>query len=248
MGRHLGLIIFLLFVVWQIISAVINSVNANKQQQRAQDLAKQRRGEADASGDEQTTPQSRLDDLAARRKAQLEELRRRRETGGTETTMVAGPTAAPQQRIDPTLRTASPGRSSNPSPGSSSSSSQRPTQPPPTRTTRRAQSDPWRDRKDAMQREQDAKKARQAQQKTKLEKQRQAQQATASAQQEAAVVQRQRVRADRAARDAAEEAALLVPEVDSIRSKVHDTNALREMFIIKELLDRPLSLRNPEQP
>lgn len=223
MGQRLGLIIFLLVVVWQIVSAIINQANANKQQKQAEDSARTRR-ESQASSDpeaaEAASPRSRVDKLAARRKAQLEELRKRRDKERQQArtsqsrstqTRVGSQQQAPQQ------------------------SRQGPTPQHGTAHAPRSRNNPWQPRKEAESRPHAAEAKSSTQEASTRE--------TAEAK---ARVERQAARARLVYEpDASTEEAQSAFRSDigkSLRSK----RELRRLFVMKELLDRPLSLRSPE--
>ena len=100
MGQWLGLILFIAFILWQVVAQVAQYSAKKQQQERMREAAAQRRRQRPGEppqpppvrgGGQAASPQSRarIEDLAARRKAQLEELRRRRAQKG----------AAPQVRI-----------------------------------------------------------------------------------------------------------------------------------------------------
>lgn len=237
MGRYLGLILFTLFVVWQVLTAILNQINANKQQQRAEELAKQRReaaGTTTAEGDG-AGGKSRIDDLAARRKAQLEELRRRREAGrsaqpttqarvGGPATGTAGSTgvAAPTASRDRAIRIEPVGRERKP--------------------------DPWQARKqEAQRRERDAK--REQAQRPQVRAAQQSQQQQLAARERMAQQQRAAMQAAAQAEKAAATEAASIPATSiahAIRRRFSDPQQLREAFILKELLDPPVSIRSDQ--
>lgn len=229
MPRNLGLIIFLLFIVWQVVSAIINQINANKQQQRSEELARQRRQTTGgASTAEESKPSRRVDDLAARRKAQLEELRQRREAeSGQNRSTVQTRVGGTSGGMSPTIKSA-------------------PTSPQTESPKRRREQDPWQARQDAIKRQRNEELTRKAEQ---------ARASQIGAAQQRAYREQAAAEADarRRARQAEQksiEAGETPPAVegDSIRRMMHRRATLREMFVMKELLDQPVSLRESSVP
>ena len=94
MSRHFFLIIFVLWAAWQLVGSLVEKAGKKQQDQRLKELTAQRQrqlaaqagrpagaglsGGGGAEGPRGTGVADRLEGLAARRKAQLEELRRRR--------------------------------------------------------------------------------------------------------------------------------------------------------------------------
>lgn len=89
MTKNLTFIVIVVIVLWQIVYGLIQKAAKERQQDRMRQLADQRRRQQGTSSPPRTAPSpprqsaatrlgSRLEDLAERRKAQLEELRRRR--------------------------------------------------------------------------------------------------------------------------------------------------------------------------
>ena len=107
MGRYIW-IVFVGIAVWQVISTVIEKATKKQQEQRLRELAAQRQRQLSArGGGHQPSPLEarpapavaaksaleRVEDLASRRRAQLDELRRRRAArkGGPAELRTAGP-------------------------------------------------------------------------------------------------------------------------------------------------------------
>lgn len=239
-GRLISLFV-LITIVYQVITLIINQANAKKERERARELSRQKGGQArpterdrqsDASSAQTresaaSAPgrQSRLDDLAARRQQQLEELRRRAR-GASSGAQVRTGTGAPRQGRTPTLGPGStPRQSSQAGPGNV-----------------------------AARIEQDA-AARRERKKREYDRQVRAQQARQREQEEALTVQRasdqraalaasaaaQRVQDEEAARQLAAPDATL----SSLTRALRDRRSLRQAIILNELLNPPLSLRDP---
>ena len=82
MGKQLGLIIFLLFIVSQVVRAIMDRANKSRQEQQLHEAAAQRRQQMASRGasPSMTEAPDRAAELAARRRTQLQELRRRAAT------------------------------------------------------------------------------------------------------------------------------------------------------------------------
>jgi len=247
--------IILVSVAWQVINSIIENAAKRKEQQRVRELAHRRRGTsgpvtsagitaqapeyARVSAPPTAAPasprmQTRAEELAARRQAQLEELRKRR-------TGQARPTAPAQVRIAPQV----------PVTGS---------QGIPTMQGRRGQAivsrqaDP-----DSIRRVQEAERLRQLQQQRRRQQEMlEAQQAEAREEAmadarrraERAAAQR-RIEAARAAARESRAVPSVIPGLIDMRitagdlqAMLRDRRTIRELFVLKELLDPPLAARN----
>jgi len=244
--KYAGLIVVLIVVV-QVIAGLVQQATKKQQQERARELAEQRRrqsggGEGGRGGGSPTRPvgrvqvqtgtaePSRLETLAARRKAQLEELRRRRtaqvRAGASQvkTGRAAVPAAAPAAKSTAMPRVK-------------------------TIATLKADHGAIRAREaaEARRRQETGQRARQAEEESARRKQ----------------LERQRRAADRAKRKRKQEAAVQAAarakveavdvygvseerggRADRLRQVLSNRRTLRELFIIKELLDAPISLRS----
>ncbi len=235
MPRNLGLIIFLLFVVWQVVSAIINQVNANKQQQRAEEMARKRR-QSEAGGTATADqadgrPKRSIDDLAARRKAQLEELRRRREEEKSQKSRVRS--GREQANIG--------GVASPPSPGPATPIGSAPT----SQSSSRRQPDPWQQRRqEASKAKRDAELARKAKEARTKQQDEARRRARLEREQAEALIRRHP--ASRPIDEPIEPIQAGAIGAESIRRCIHNRRELRRLFVLKELLDKPLALRRDE--
>jgi colicin import membrane protein len=247
--------VILVSVIWQVVSSIIENAAKRKEQQRIRELAQRRRGAPEtavSAGDAAPRPelarasapptaapssprmQTRAEELAARRQAQLEELRKRRSGQGR-------PTAPTQVRIAPQTPTSA-------------------SQGIPTMQGRRGQPIVSRPADPAsIRRAQEAERLRQLQ----VQRRRQ-QELLAAGQAEArektlADARRQAERAAALKRAAAARRAAAAPRgaggvlltpIDGritsgrLQSLLRDRRSIRELFVLKELLDPPLATRN----
>jgi hypothetical protein len=101
------IILVLLGMAWQVIANLLEKAEKRRRQQRQLEAAARQRGMIQPAGERQAPPVGPIpggsstrkaqDDLAARRRAQLDELRRRRDAGGL---------AAPRKAGEPTYQQA----------------------------------------------------------------------------------------------------------------------------------------------
>lgn len=258
MPRNTGLIVFLLFLVWQVVTAIINAINARKQQERAKQQlettpvttssgpAKNRTSRIDElvakrKAETQLQRQRRHEEAAARRKEQLDELRRRRQNRSS--------TPTTQTRIG-TPGTATPRPTGDVPVGPPVGPPVRPparTQPTITRSPSPAPAPPdplQAARQEAILRQREAAR----QQARRAEQQRQAEQRKQQQQR----ITRQRAEASRRQQEALQAQGIQLSEsqpigpavrISSIQKKLTDPRELREAIVLMELLDKPISLR-----
>jgi len=92
---RIGTIIILIIVVWNIVAAILQASARKKQEQQMRDLSQRRKQQGATASASQTTTgsaggeQSTREQLAARRKAQLEELRASRQASGQQAQQVS---------------------------------------------------------------------------------------------------------------------------------------------------------------
>lgn len=244
MAKNLPWIIIVVVVLWQIAYGLIQKAAKERQQDRMRQLADQRRrqqGTSSASRTSSSPPRqtaatrlgSRLEDLAERRKAQLEELRRRR---------ASRPAAGPAQ--------------AGAAPGAPSGGLGIPPAPPPRRSktirTLRADHRALREADRAGQRRQleqqrrdrEATKAR-SRLKSDEELRRAAERAGQHQQEAVKRTARagQRPPREPEARDAYSIREAGAGRAHRLKMAISSRATLRDLFIVKELLDSPLALR-----
>jgi hypothetical protein len=261
-GGGIVSIAILIIVVWQIVSAIISHAQEQKRRQAEAEARRARagggsgptstklspgqlqQGSSTAGGPVVGTPQSKLDELAARRQQQLEELRRRRESG-RQTAPSGGSTAsAPARRTsqweaESQLRTGQqqggPGRPSRTTQAIPSGSSRRMSPGEKQRLIHEQQR--------AARQQQEETRLREVQ---KLERRRreEAEVPGAYAAGEIGVEA-----ARRSERDAYLLAVVAAPDQpitsEHIQQNLHHRAALRQLIVMKEILDPPVSMREP---
>lgn len=237
--RNIGIIIILIAVVWNIITTIIQHSQAKRQEEEAKRRARDQgsqAGQVSRSRTAQTqtagTPsqRARLDDLAARRQAQLEELRQRRAEKST------GQQHQRQQRI-----TRGAGGSE---------------------ATARAEQTRQRDRLSGSERQRAVSQQRESQRYKDRESALRREQETYQQQQQALEIpRRQRPQRRREEPTPIEAAALGTAEeisrveveevrkevrrrIERIRTQLQNPGSLRDMIVMKELLDVPPGLRD----
>lgn len=264
-GGGLFTIIIIIVVVWQIIGGIIAHTQQQKQKQAEAEARRQRPGASRAQGERPSSPaalaggdrgqsspkMSKLDELAARRQQQLDELRKRRESGsqGATARTPAKSASSSQWESSAQLRT-----------GQTSAGAGLPTniEPRGTSATR------------SPKRMSPGQKQQQVQQQQRLARQQQIelqQQQRATLQRERQLSQRRdAAELDRATgpysageigvvavrkseRDAYGLAAPTAPDepirIDRVSQLLYDRATLRELIVMKEVLDTPVSLREP---
>ncbi|HRP62774.1 MAG TPA: hypothetical protein PK400_05735 [Phycisphaerales bacterium] len=241
---RIGTIIFLLWIAWMVVSAIINLKAEKKKQEREAELAKMRRAQiAGGQGDSPSNASAgtseggtRLDDVIARRKAQLEELRAQR------TARKGSQPVSSEARLPP-------GQQQILIPGKTPPTIGRTPQQTPTRSGGLFGTASPQDRGPARAQQAEATRARQEAQRRAREAQEQrkrAEEARVAAEQRTKLARQQ---AEAAARRSEEKAAAVErisaprKQTTSFRAMLSSPRSLRQAILLKELLDKPVSLR-----
>lgn len=257
MGKLFSILVMVM-IVWQVINGIIESAAKRKEQERLRQLSKRRATGAEGGPPRQTGgPQqarmrsesaapasqrtrSRAEELAARRQAQLEELRKRRAGQGR------APKSATAGRTQ--VRIGQPGGPASGRPGSIGSPQQRPGeligQGADFEAQRRAREAERRRREQLeARRREEARAAEQAEARRKAlaEARAKASREAFHRRAEAGVVQlRGKPSVARPERGAG---APVQPS--AVKRRLKDRAMLRELFVMKELIDPPVALRDP---
>lgn len=250
MGSKYLIIFVLIPVIWRVINSLIEAASKKKEVERQFELAQRRQDGREVVADAPTTisieqsstlalgstKPSRAQELAARRKTQLEELRKRRAQGMPSAGRI-------QTKLGSTTRSGMSPVSASPRPRG------------PGITVAATDLDEWRREQAVMKRKAEQQKQREELLRAKAEDEEIRRKAQKDLQRQ---LQQQEERkktttrrdshemAGHAAQSAYSKATSVKTSHTDIRRRMMDRQTLRDLFIMKELIDPPVSMRSEE--